>query len=118
MNKTLHQYDPKDLSDYLVSHVPGFSKLKEIEKFSDGQSNPTYKVTDITGTNYVLRAKPPGQLLKSAHAGTCDAKKEAITYFYAKIQKSYISLRRNVKSDTFLGKDAKSDIFLRKNTNK
>ena len=68
MNKTLHQYDPKDLSDYLVSHVPGFSKLKEIEKFSDGQSNPTYKATDITGTNYVLRAKPPGQLLKSAHA--------------------------------------------------
>lgn len=68
MNKPLHQYDPKYLSDYLMSHVPGFSRLQEIEKFSDGQSNPTYKVTDITGKNYVLRAKPPGQLLKSAHA--------------------------------------------------
>ena len=47
-------------------HVPGFAGLEAIEKFSAGQSNPTYLIKAASG-RYVLRAKPPGQLLKSAH---------------------------------------------------
>ncbi|HWK64809.1 MAG TPA: phosphotransferase family protein [Rhizobiaceae bacterium] len=54
------------LAPYLEAHLPGFSGLERIEKFKSGQSNPTYLLTARTG-RYVLRAKPPGQLLKSAH---------------------------------------------------
>jgi len=68
MTQTLHSYDPQELSTYLEQNVAGFSGLAEIAKFSDGQSNPTYQLTDTAGRRFVLRAKPPGTLLKSAHA--------------------------------------------------
>lgn len=58
--------DAAALAPYLEKHVAGFHGLKEIEKFNAGQSNPTYLVVAESG-RYVLRAKPPGQLLKSAH---------------------------------------------------
>lgn len=58
--------DPTLLAPYLEREVPGFSGLETIEKFKSGQSNPTYLLTATSG-RYVLRAKPPGQLLKSAH---------------------------------------------------
>ncbi len=63
----MHRYDHAELEAYLARHVPGFVRLDAIEKFSEGQSNPTYKLTS-GGRHYVLRAKPPGNLLKSAHA--------------------------------------------------
>jgi aminoglycoside phosphotransferase (APT) family kinase protein len=43
-------------------------KIGEIEQFKGGQSNPTYRITDSQGRKYVLRRKPPGKLLPSAHA--------------------------------------------------
>jgi aminoglycoside phosphotransferase (APT) family kinase protein len=58
--------DQAALAPYLEAEVPGFSGLLSIEKFGSGQSNPTYLLTASSG-RYVLRAKPPGQLLKSAH---------------------------------------------------
>ncbi|MEI9419890.1 phosphotransferase family protein [Mesorhizobium sp. Cs1299R1N1] len=58
--------DQAALAPYLETHIPGFSGLAAIEKFKSGQSNPTYLLTAASG-RYVLRAKPPGQLLKSAH---------------------------------------------------
>ncbi len=58
--------DARVLAPYLETEVAGFSGLQSIEKFSSGQSNPTYLITARSG-RYVLRAKPPGQLLKSAH---------------------------------------------------
>lgn len=58
--------DQAALAPYLEAQIPGFSRLQAIEKFKSGQSNPTYLVTAASG-RYVLRAKPPGQLLKSAH---------------------------------------------------
>lgn len=58
--------DPAALEPYLEEHVAGFAGLTSIEKFKSGQSNPTYLITARSG-RYVLRAKPPGQLLKSAH---------------------------------------------------
>jgi len=54
------------LAPYLEANIPGFSDLRSIEKFKSGQSNPTYLLTAASG-RYVLRAKPPGALLKSAH---------------------------------------------------
>lgn len=58
--------DQAELAPYLEANIPGFSELAAVEKFKSGQSNPTYLLTAASG-RYVLRAKPPGQLLKSAH---------------------------------------------------
>ena len=58
--------DHRVLAPYLEAAIPGFGRLQGIEKFSSGQSNPTYLLKSTNG-NYVLRAKPAGQLLKSAH---------------------------------------------------
>ncbi len=52
---------------YLKSHLDGFNGPLEAEKFTVGQSNPTYLLRTPT-KSYVLRRKPPGVLLKSAHA--------------------------------------------------
>ncbi|MEA3193437.1 MAG: hypothetical protein QOD26_1770 [Betaproteobacteria bacterium] len=53
-----HRIDAAALGNFL-----GF-KIGKIEQFKGGQSNPTYKIND----KYVLRRKPPGKLLPSAHA--------------------------------------------------
>ena len=55
------------LSDYLQAQVSGFLGPLTATKFKGGQSNPTYLVEAASG-RYVLRRKPPGKLLPSAHA--------------------------------------------------
>jgi len=60
-------FDIEKLTHYLESHVEGFVGPITLDKFSGGQSNPTFKVTAQSGV-YVLRSQPPGKLLKSAHA--------------------------------------------------
>jgi aminoglycoside phosphotransferase (APT) family kinase protein len=52
---------------YLEKNLEGFSGPLTSEKFKGGQSNPTYLLT-AKNKNYVLRRKPPGKLLASAHA--------------------------------------------------
>ena len=59
--------DTTVLSAYLENHVEGFQGPLTVEKFSGGQSNPTFRVDAASG-QYVLRRQPPGKLLKSAHA--------------------------------------------------
>ena len=59
--------DIESLGNYLSEHIPGFSGELTAEKFPGGQSNPTFKLT-AGDRSYVLRRKPPGELLKSAHA--------------------------------------------------
>lgn len=54
------------LAPYLRREVPWLGPLRSVSKFATGQSNPTYQLQTATGT-YVLRSKPPGVLLKSAH---------------------------------------------------
>lgn len=54
------------LTLWLEENIPDFDELHEIRKFETGQSNPTYLIVAESG-KYVLRAKPPGELLKSAH---------------------------------------------------
>ncbi|MDE0951646.1 MAG: phosphotransferase family protein [Halioglobus sp.] len=60
--------DIQSLSEYLTQHIPGFTGPLSAEKFDGGQSNPTFKICSADGHPYVLRRKPPGELLKSAHA--------------------------------------------------
>jgi aminoglycoside phosphotransferase (APT) family kinase protein len=61
------EVDPDRLSDWMSHHVEGYAGPLMIEQFKGGQSNPTYKL--ITPERaYVLRRKPPGVLLKGAHA--------------------------------------------------
>lgn len=59
--------DIEKLTVYLEANVDGFIGPIILEKFSGGQSNPTFKVTAKSGV-YVLRSQPAGKLLKSAHA--------------------------------------------------
>jgi len=62
-----HRVDPARLEAWMREHVPGFRGRLSILQFKGGQSNPTYRV-EAGGTRYVVRRKPPGQLLPSAHA--------------------------------------------------
>ncbi len=59
--------DPAALRTYLAPRLPGFDGEIRLTKFAGGQSNPTYRI-DTSAGPYVLRRKPPGRLLKSAHA--------------------------------------------------
>ena len=62
-----HKFDVAALQRYMEEHVEGYSGELTVEEFAGGQSNPTYRLTS-GGKHYVLRRKPPGKLLKSAHA--------------------------------------------------
>jgi aminoglycoside phosphotransferase (APT) family kinase protein len=55
------------LTEWMKSHVQDFVGPLELFRFAGGQSNPTYQIRATSG-RYVLRRKPPGQLLASAHA--------------------------------------------------
>ena len=60
-------FDEGALSEWLAANVEGFRGPLTVRQFNGGQSNPTYKL-ETPGQTYVLRRKPPGLLLKSAHA--------------------------------------------------
>jgi aminoglycoside phosphotransferase (APT) family kinase protein len=62
-----HGFDTARLSAWMVAHITGFSGPIEVQQFAGGQSNPTFLVQSASG-RYVLRRKPPGKLLPSAHA--------------------------------------------------
>jgi len=63
----VHAFDESALAAFMRARVPGFSGPVGLEQFQGGQSNPTYRVT-AGDRRYVLRRKPPGMLLPSAHA--------------------------------------------------
>jgi aminoglycoside phosphotransferase (APT) family kinase protein len=67
MSSSVHHFDEARLASYLEEHIEGFQGPLTSEKFAGGQSNPTFLLS-TAGNQYVLRRKPPGQLLKSAHA--------------------------------------------------
>src|SRR5258708_36244053 len=63
-----HSIDTRGLQSWLERHLPGFRPPLEVEKFPEGQSNPTYRLA--TGSrSYVPRPKPPGRVPASAPAG-------------------------------------------------
>ena len=62
-----HRFDTARLEAWMEREVEGYAGPLAIEQFRGGQSNPTYKLITPDRT-YVLRRKPPGQLLPGAHA--------------------------------------------------
>jgi aminoglycoside phosphotransferase (APT) family kinase protein len=62
-----HRFDASSLESYLKDHLDDFRGPLEVREFKGGQSNPTYQLGTPDGA-LVLRRKPPGTLLPSAHA--------------------------------------------------
>lgn len=62
-----HRIDESRLDRWMRKHVEGYTGPLTVLQFKGGQSNPTYKL-DSRGRSYVLRRKPFGKLLPSAHA--------------------------------------------------
>jgi aminoglycoside phosphotransferase (APT) family kinase protein len=62
-----HRFDEARLAAWLADNVAGYAGPLTVTQFKGGQSNPTYKLATPT-RSYVLRRKPPGELLKGAHA--------------------------------------------------
>src|SRR5580693_1536073 len=62
-----HRFDEGALAEWMTANVDGYHGPLEVRQFKGGQSNPTYQLV-TPGQKYVLRRKPPGKLLPSAHA--------------------------------------------------
>src|SRR5476649_2241870 len=62
-----HKFDESRLDAWMKANVEGYQGPLEVRQFKGGQSNPTYQLI-TPGKKYVLRRKPPGKLLPSAHA--------------------------------------------------
>ncbi len=75
-----HRFDVGRLEAYMASHIESFRGPLEVSQFKGGQSNPTYLLRAASG-KYVLRRKPPGKLLASAHA--VDREFRVISALYA-----------------------------------
>ena len=61
------RFDAARLEAFLASRLPDFDGPLTVRQFKGGQSNPTY-LLETPARRYVLRRKPPGKLLPSAHA--------------------------------------------------
>jgi aminoglycoside phosphotransferase (APT) family kinase protein len=61
-----HRFDEERLDRFLAAEVAGYAGPLTVRQFEGGQSNPTYLLA-TPGARYVLRRKPPGALVKSAH---------------------------------------------------
>lgn len=68
-----HRFDETALAAWMEANVEGYRGPLTVEQFKGGQSNPTYKLV-TPGRAYALRRKPPGKLLKGAHAVEREAK--------------------------------------------
>jgi aminoglycoside phosphotransferase (APT) family kinase protein len=62
-----HAFDTARLAAWMQAHIEGFKGPIDVRQFAGGQSNPTFLVQSANH-RYVLRRKPPGKLLPSAHA--------------------------------------------------
>ena len=61
------KFDEARLQEWFGDHIPETGKIIQVAQFKGGQSNPTYKIS-TEKKEFVLRRKPPGILLPSAHA--------------------------------------------------
>jgi aminoglycoside phosphotransferase (APT) family kinase protein len=74
-----HKFDQSRLHDWMTGNVEGYAAPLEVRQFKGGQSNPTYQLI-TPAKKYVMRRKPPGKLLPSAHA--VDREYRVITALY------------------------------------
>lgn len=63
-----YAFDLQSLETYMRANVEGFKPPLSVGQIVGGMSNPTFMLEDAAGRRYVLRKKPPGELLPSAHA--------------------------------------------------
>jgi aminoglycoside phosphotransferase (APT) family kinase protein len=63
-----HRFDETRLARFMATEIAGFAPPIAVAQFQGGMSNPTFLLADGNGRRYVLRKKPPGMLLPSAHA--------------------------------------------------
>ena len=75
-----HRFDEAALAAWMQANVAGYAGPLEVRQFKGGQSNPTYQLI-TPGNRYVLRRKPFGKLLPSAHA--VDREYRVITALHA-----------------------------------
>ena len=64
--RAIHRFDETRLEHYLTDRLPDFRGPLKIRQFVGGQSNPTYML-ETPAARFVMRKKPPGALLQSAH---------------------------------------------------
>jgi aminoglycoside phosphotransferase (APT) family kinase protein len=66
-----HRFDEASLDRYLAKHIEGYRGELKVQQFGSGQSNPTFLLSAAMQGgdrhNFVLRKKPPGKLVSSAH---------------------------------------------------
>src|SRR5436190_1929803 len=62
-----HRFDEGKLAAWMAANVEGYRAPLRVQQFQGGASNPTFLLTGGDGHLYVLRKRPPGQLLSSAH---------------------------------------------------
>ena len=74
-----HRFDEAVLASWMQANVEGYEGPLEVRQFKGGQSNPTYQLI-TPSKKYVMRRKPPGKLLPSAHA--VDREYKVITALY------------------------------------
>src|SRR5258705_12222123 len=60
------RFEPAGLEAYMAREAPGFAGPLKVQQVKGGQSNPTY-LLETPSRKYVLRRKPPGKVLPSAH---------------------------------------------------
>ncbi len=65
--RSADRFDEKRLQTWLKFNIDGFAGPLRVEQFKGGQSNPTYRLT-TPSRSYVMRRKPPGEILPGAHA--------------------------------------------------
>ncbi len=75
-----HRFDEARLAAWMQANVEGYEGPLEVRQFKGGQSNPTYQLV-TPNKKYVMRRKPPGKLLPSAHA--VDREYKVISALYA-----------------------------------
>jgi len=74
-----HRFDEAALARWMTANVEDYAGPLTVEQFNGGQSNPTYKLVTARRT-YVMRRKPPGILVKGAHA--VDREARVLTALY------------------------------------
>jgi aminoglycoside phosphotransferase (APT) family kinase protein len=75
-----HRFNEANVDKWMRENVEGYSGPLQVSQFKGGQSNPTYRL-DTPGRSYVMRRKPFGKLLPSAHA--VDREYKVITALHA-----------------------------------
>jgi aminoglycoside phosphotransferase (APT) family kinase protein len=63
-----HRFDEAGLERHMATHVAEFTPPLTVRQYQGGMSNPTFLLSDSNRRRTVLRMKPPGKLLPSAHA--------------------------------------------------